>query len=493
MTDLSNTVPAPQTSVPFPVLGPNGYILPNESAILAGCLADLNAAFGGNLNIEDLSTPQGQVASSEAAIIGDSFALFALYVALCDPAYSSGRMQDAIGRLYFINRIAGEPTVQPCICAGLEELQLPIGMLALDPSNNQWISTQTGTIVNGQAQVNFSCTTNGPVAAPESLKIYQAPFGLDTITPTGDAVLGRNVETPAEFELRRSQSVGLNSMGPLNAIYGAVAEIPGVLDVYTAQNNQGTNQTVGGVVLLAHSIYVCVLGGVETDIAMAIFTRKMPGCNMTGNTVVTVEDPNPAYIAPVPTYQITYETPTVVPFAVVVTIQNSPQVPANALTLVQQAIVSAFAGGDGGPRAKIGSNVLSSRYVSTVSGISNTYNGATGQVTPGWSAAIISIQLGIDGAAASITGSISGSTLHVTAVAGGTIAVGDLVEGTGVAPNTIITGLSGGTGGTGNYMVSVNQAMSSSPLALTALGNSSQMNINQAPAVSAANVYLILD
>ena len=481
----------PLTSIPFPTLGPQGFVAPDESAILAGALQDINAAFGGNLNPQ-LTTPQGQLASSETAIVGDSFAMFLLFCNLVDPAYSQGRMQDAIGRLYFIDRIAGQPTVQNCLCTGLNGAVIPIGALAQDGGGNLWVAQQVGTIANGNVTLPFASQTNGPIVGPEALTIYQAVIGWDSVTPSGDAVLGRIVETAAQFEARRALSTGLNSMGPLNAVYSAVAAVAGVLDVFCLQNNTGVPVTIGGVTIAANSIYVAALGGDENAVALAIFQRKMPGCGMTGNTIVTVTDPNPSYEPPAPTYAITFETPVVVPFAVVVTISNSAAVPASALGLIQQAIVSAFAGGDGGPRAKIGSIVYASRYYPPVTSIGNTYNGTTGAVIPGWSAPIISIQLGEDGTAAAITGSITGTTLTVSAVGSGTVAVGNLVEGTGVTGGTIITALAGGTGGVGNYVVSQTQFAPSEPLVLTALGNDFQMNANQAPSVAAANVYLIL-
>lgn len=52
------------------------------------------------------------------------------------------------------------------------------------------------------------------------------------------------------------------------------------------------------------------------------------------------------------------------------------------------------------------------------------------------------------------TGSISGNTLTVSAVASGTIAVGQTVFGTGVANGTTISALGTGTGGTGTYTLS---------------------------------------
>ena len=50
------------SSVPAIVFSATGLVLPDESAILAGVQADMNAAFGGNMNA-GLSTPQGQLFS----------------------------------------------------------------------------------------------------------------------------------------------------------------------------------------------------------------------------------------------------------------------------------------------------------------------------------------------------------------------------------------------------------------------------------------------
>ena len=62
---------------------------------------------------------------------------------------------------------------------------------------------------------------------------------------------------------------------------------------------------------------------------------------------------------------------------------------------------------------------------------------------------------------ASFTASISTTTLTVTAVASGTLAVGQLVTGSGVTVPTTITALGTGTGGIGTYTVSVSQTVGS--------------------------------
>ena len=58
----------------------------------------------------------------------------------------------------------------------------------------------------------------------------------------------------------------------------------------------------------------------------------------------------------------------------------------------------------------------------------------------------------------------NGTTLTVSAVGSGTLAVGQVITGTGIASNTIITALGTGTGGTGNYTVSITQNVASTTI-----------------------------
>lgn len=62
---------------------------------------------------------------------------------------------------------------------------------------------------------------------------------------------------------------------------------------------------------------------------------------------------------------------------------------------------------------------------------------------------------------ATVTASIAGTVMTVTAVAGGTVRVGQSLVGTGVDPNTVITSLGTGTGGLGTYNLSISQTVAS--------------------------------
>jgi microcystin-dependent protein len=64
----------------------------------------------------------------------------------------------------------------------------------------------------------------------------------------------------------------------------------------------------------------------------------------------------------------------------------------------------------------------------------------------------------------STTITAAGTTLRVSAVSSGTLAVGQVVTGTGVTANTRITALGTGTGGVGTYTVNISQTVASTTI-----------------------------
>ncbi|MBD9417669.1 baseplate J/gp47 family protein [Achromobacter sp. ACM04] len=359
---------ATSSQVPRVQFTPEGLVLPEESAILAGVQTDMDSAFGGGLN-PALETPQGQLASSTTAIIGDKNNEFARYVNQVDPAFAEGRMQDAIGRIYFLDRKPGTPTVVIATCTGLSGVVIPVGARAEAVDGSLYLCTQAGTIQpGGSIDLPFACSVDGPVdCAPGALnQIYQAIPGWDSVLNADAGTVGSYVESRAEFEERRRQSVALNARGSLPSVYADVANVADVIDVYVTENNLSVPQTIGGVSLVPHSIWVAVVGGEAADIAEAIWRKKSNGANYNGNTSYTVEDRD-GYSYPYPSYVVTWETPAALPVKFAVQLANNPSLPSNIVDLTKQAIVDAFNGVDGGQRARIGSIIYASRFYAPIS------------------------------------------------------------------------------------------------------------------------------
>jgi len=299
------------SSIPRPTFGPTGFVAPPESALFAGAMADLQDAFGGNLN-PDPTTPQGQLATSWAAVTGFCYDLFCKLTTQFDPAYAEGRMQDALGRIYFLERDPAEPTVVQATCTGLVGTVIPVGSLARSADGDTYASTAAGTIGSGGSVViPFACITTGPVACPPDslITIYRAIPGWDAITNASEGVLGRVVESRDAFEQRRAASVALNAVGTLPAIKANVLNVPGVLDAYVTENPTAAPVTIGGVAIAARTLFVSVVGGAALDVATAIWRKKAPGCGYTGTTTEIVEDSNSGYSMPYPAYNVTFTSP----------------------------------------------------------------------------------------------------------------------------------------------------------------------------------------
>lgn len=467
------------TNVPPLQFTPTGIVVPSQSAILAGVQADLNAAFGGNLNLA-LNTPQGQLASSWAAAIFDCYSQFAYLANQMDPDNNTGFMQDAIGRIYFLNRKPGEPTVVACTCVGLFGTVIPVGAQAQDTSGNLYVCTQAATIpVGGSVVVQFANMVNGPIACPSNTltQIYRSIPGWDTINNVSAGVEGANVESPAAFEYRRQQSVAINAHGSLPSIYANVFAVEDVIDVYGSENVTDDTINVGSTdfPLLPHSVYIGVAGGDAQAIAQAIWQYKDLGCNMNGDTTEVVTDQS-GYEPPFPTYNITFQRLIDTPIYFSVLLAASSSLPVNIDALVQAAIIAQFTGANGGNRARAGALLLASPYYGAVQ-------------TIGPEVSILSILIGsaFAGTATLINGD---KTITIDTLASGTVSLGTVLSGTGIPTGSqIVKQLTGMAGQTGTYYMTIPASASVGPTAIAGTPGTGQLiGIEQEPTIEAGNI-----
>lgn len=483
------------TNVPQIQWTPTGLVVPSEAAVLTGVLQDFNAAFGGNLN-PALNTPQGQLATSLAAVISNSYALFTQIVNGVDPDLNSGFMQDVIGRIYFLNRNPGTPTVVACTCLGLAGTVIPTGSptqpQAQDTAGNLYYCVQGGTIpVGGSITLSFANVLDGPIACPANTltQIYQAVAGWDQINNPAVGVPGTNIESAEAFEFRREQSVAANAHGSAAAIYGAVIDLSGVTDAFVYENTTNSPITVGSTqyTLKPHSVYVGVIGGNPQAIANAIWTKKDLGCDMNGNTTETVVDTN--YSFPQPSYTITFNNCALNPvgFDLTVNIVNSAALPATIITDVQAACFAQFNGTNAnGQRVRIGSLLLAATFYGPVA----TCEGPSVPVQ------VLSIFIGsaFSGQGTLVVGS---RTLTITTASTGTLSAGtELTDASSAIPagTQIVQQLTGTPGGIGTYQMSkAATANVASPEAITGLatGTAAQIGIDQAPVLTAVTVNLV--
>lgn len=372
------------TNVPLPTFGDTGFTSPAELAILNGVLADFIAIFGGNMN-PGVSTPQGQLATSFAAVIGAFNDLFVDFTNQVDPTYASGRMQDAIARIYFLTRRGATPTTVTATCSGATGVIISVGSLAKATDGTIYTALTTATIpIGGSVDVQFAALTNGPIACPAgSLNtIYRTTPGWDSVINAADGLPGQNQEGRAEFETRRALSVAQNATGILPAVRGAVLGVPNIVDAFVTENETGAPVMIGGQTIAAHSLFVCVEGGTDNDVAQAIWSKKPPGCNYTGSTTVTVEDMNSGYLTP-PTYDVKFQRAASLTINIDIDIASGVDVPSDAAAQIEAAVQEAFV-----PLAKIGQTLYASSFVCPIGALGSWARIVTIEINSGASQAV---------------------------------------------------------------------------------------------------------
>ncbi|MCU5775135.1 baseplate J/gp47 family protein [Erwiniaceae bacterium BAC15a-03b] len=360
------------TAVPSVTFSDIGVSVPDEVDILNGRLSDLDVATGGGMS-KSLTTPQGQIAMSDTAIIADKNDSLALLANQVNPDYASGRMQDAIGQIYFIDRIPAIGTTVTATCTGLVGTIIPANSIAQDDSGFLYYSLASATIpATGSVNVVFQNQATGAIACPIGAlnTIYRAITGWSGITNQTAGVLGNEVEGRANFEYRRKQSVAGNAKNQLGSIYANVLAVSGVTDAYVTQNNtaETVNKGFTNFPLPAHSLYVAVYGGTQEEIANAIFQKLPPGPPMVGNNSYTVYDED-HYVQPYPDYEIKWQTPTAINLHVKVELADNNFMPSDIVDQVKDSVIAAFNGEDGGTRARIGSVIYAGRYYAGVTSI----------------------------------------------------------------------------------------------------------------------------
>ena len=213
-----------------------------------------------DLNTEP-ETPAGQLIDSQTAAIADKDSEVLYLAQQFNPLTAEGIWQDALGEIYFLKRKPATSSTAVCVCTGLAGTVIMAGsVIKSTEDNSEWVCAATVTIPQGQSsmQAMFTASQPGPVtASPDTLtRIVTVTPGWDAVTNPAAAVTGSAQETQAAFENRRYNSVAANARGSVNALYGTIANLDGVLDALVLENTTSEPRQEWGVTIPGHSVWM---------------------------------------------------------------------------------------------------------------------------------------------------------------------------------------------------------------------------------------------
>lgn len=344
-----------------------GMVPPTRQDISNALWQMFRDAFGQDLN-PDPRTPQGQLVTSLTAALVDNYDSMIELGNQFDPRYAVGVWQEALGAIYFISRQGETSSVAMLSFIGLPGVVVPDGFIVIDDAGNEWATNGQLTIgAGGTGMVEAKCLTPGPIyAAPLTIVTFKQTIeGLDRVENPAAAAPGRAEESRIDFELRRAASVAKNAKNMNNAVYGAVANIQGVIDAFVIDNPTDNTITVGetNYPMIRNSLLVSIVGGAEQEIAKQILIKGGTGCSFVGNTDVVYLDTDSGNAFP-PEYTVTFLRPTHVNTYFRVLVADITAVSFVAASTAKQSILNQFSSGEN--RARIAGTVIASAFMCNI-------------------------------------------------------------------------------------------------------------------------------
>ena len=299
-----------------------GTVVPDTSTLQAEVEDEYRAALGADIVVTP-NTPQGTLITAEViartGVIGNNAAL----ANQINPNLAEGVFLDAIWALTGGQREAATRSVVPgCVLTGLPGLVIPAGSQAALADGTLFESVSGLILSNpgGTGTVDFQAVDTGPISVNVGAlnQIVTGILGWDAITNPTAATLGQDEESDFDSRQRRRNTLSLQNVALPAAITSALygGDI-GVRSLTFRENVTSVTQTIDGVSMGAHSIFVCVDGGTDLDVATILLANKSLGCDWNGSTTVNVTDPASHQV-----YTVEFQRPAVIEVQVRVTVRN---------------------------------------------------------------------------------------------------------------------------------------------------------------------------
>ncbi|WP_197335291.1 hypothetical protein [Ralstonia solanacearum] len=146
---------------------------------------------------------------------------------------------------------------------------------------------------DGKGKIGFRSVEYGSIAAPAgTLKhIVDSVLGWETVNNAENALLGQTEQSDESLRTQRKRTLALQGVSISEAITSALYDTAGVRSLQFRENTASTAQVIDGVLMKPHSIWVCVDGGTDTDIANALLKNKSAGAGWNGAVEVAAVDP----------------------------------------------------------------------------------------------------------------------------------------------------------------------------------------------------------
>jgi len=267
-----------------------------------------------------------------------------------NPNLATGIFLDALAALTGLERRPATRTrVSGVILSGIPQTNIPAGVMAKTKSGDVFalvISVSLG--VSGTATGVFDAIEPGPIhCAPGDLDtiVDLSVLGWESITNPLAGVPGDPEMTDDELFMLRRLTLARQGISTVEAQISGLYDIPGVKSLQFRENVTDVTAVIDGITMKPHSVWACVSGGADEDIARSLLNNKTDGAGWNGAISVGVVEPWSGQ-----TYTVLFDRPIEIHVMARVTVKASSVVSVDPNTAVRDAIMTYAAGRQRGER-----------------------------------------------------------------------------------------------------------------------------------------------
>lgn len=315
----------------------SGVIVPDTDAVRDDVRAEWRGVFGDDLSVDE-ETPQGVLITVDTLARDGVARNNAALANQINPGQAGGVFLDAICALTGLERAAAtRSTLSGVDVAGIPNTPIRQGLRARTEAGD--LFETTGTVVlsaDGKGKIGFRSVEYGSIAAPAgTLKhIVDSVLGWETVNNAENALLGQTEQSDESLRTQRKRTLALQGVSISEAITSALYDTAGVQSLQFRENTDSAIRVIDGVSMKPHSIWVCIDGGTDTDIAQALLKNKSAGAGWNGAVEVEAIDP-----ASGQRYHVQFDRPTLRNFLTRVTVRAGSSV-TDPQVVVREAILA---------------------------------------------------------------------------------------------------------------------------------------------------------
>lgn len=370
-----------------------GVIVPDTADVLEEVQNEWREAFGSDLSLEP-ETPQGMIIAMEARSRAEAARAMAAFAnQQMHPEIAQGIFLDALWAAFGgSRRAATRSTLSGVVFSGVPGTIINAGSIAQTGAGARFRTVSTLIIgQSGSVVGDMEAVETGPIeAAPGSLnQVATTVLGWEQVHNPSAATLGREQETDVQARRRRRNTLALQSISVNEAIISRVYSLEGVKSLSYRENLSSDPQVIDGIAMIPNSVYLCIDGGDDAQIAEALKATKTLGAGYNGAVEVTIVDSISGQ-----NYTVKFDRPDEINLFVRVTVRASTL---NAQSIIPDALMEANAGNiEGADPLAVGVDVSPFEFSAAINfveprlvvlGVEFSSDGATWQSTP-WPVAL---------------------------------------------------------------------------------------------------------